>query len=589
MPMIEKGAPLRKVFNAVKEYPLKDKLRRLVYDTPIEVALGAVLLGGSLGLGSYHFQQQKEGQIPVAFSEIGATIESYAARGQEVPPLTVFYSRNNDFTMQVFEANNNAFEVSRSDEAFAEALEVKMDPAKRIHMQIPEYADQMPGNAQNALEALDKLVQAERDLPALIAALDAVWDEDHRDVTHTRTWTTYDCDSNGENCTTNFHSEEVYDYTIHTYTYNEQAGENAARVLAQFLERHPDLNIAERLVPATEVHTDNLEAMARSMKELLKGNLPTEAQALQFANTWATGSNFTTYMPGVRGGHAGISREAPEWNTARKTAESDEYRTYSRSDSGPDEYQVIERAKNSAVQALQSSRAITSGIRQTAGQSQQLEQQAQEFIDVVQGEREGNPGKLRANLMETARDIYNANFKNGFDVKPFKAWLVAVWAVAGTLLGGLLGYGADQFINANKYMWERARRAREEKKRREPRPNPLEEKPSALSKLGGKLKDVFARKSKPDDVTKMQDNNPLQDEGPRLREIEELRDVLKPKTQPPAANENSGATEKAEEPVVAEEEPAPVPKPEQKKPVNDDRPRPSNEKIDPKLRKGFGL
>ena len=587
MPMIEKDAPLRKVFNAAKEYPLKDKLRRLVYDTPIEVALGAILLGGSLGLGSYHFQQQKEGQIPVAFSEIGATIESYAERGQEVPPLTVFYSRNNDFTMQVFEANNNAFEVSRSDEAFADALEVKMDPSKRIHMQIPEYADQMPGNAQNALTALDKLVQAERDLPALIAALDAVWDESHRDVTHTEWYTTEDCDSEGR-CTTTTHTREVYDYTIHTYTYDERAGENAAHVLAQFLQRHPDLNIAERLVPATEVHTDNLEAMARSMKELLKGNLPTQEQALQFANTWATGSNFTTYMPQVRGGHAVISREAPLWNTAKKTAESDQYRTYSSSDSGPDEYQVIERAKSSAVQALQASRAITNGIRQTAGQSQQLEQQAQEFIDVVHGEREGNPGKLRANLMETARDIYNANFKNGFDVKPFKAWLVAVWAVAGTLLGGLIGYGADQFINANKYMWERARRAREEKKRREPRPNPLEEKPSALSKLGSKLKEAFSRKARPEDVTKMP-YNPLADEAPRLKEIEELREALKPKKQPPAANENSGATEKAETPAVKEEEPASVPEAEQKKPVNDDRPRPSNEKIDPKLRKGFGL
>lgn len=482
MPMIEQDAPLRKVFNAVKEYPLKDKLRRLVYDTPIEVALGAVLLGGSLGLGSYHFQQQKEGQIPVAFSEIGATIESYAARGQEAPPLTVYYSRSNDLAMQVFEANNNAFEISRSDAAFARELEVKMDPSKRIHMQIPEYADEMPGNAENALTALDKLVRAERDLPPLIAALDAVWDEKHRDVTRTEFYTTEDCDSEGR-CTTTTHTRQVYDYTIHTYTYNKQAGENAVRALRDFMERHPDFDIAERLVPATEVHTDNLEAMARSMKELLKGNLPTEEQALRFANTWATGSNFTTYMPQVRDGHAGISREVPAWSTAKNKAESQQYRTYRSSDPGPAEYQIIERAKSGAMQALQASRAITSGIRQTAGQAQQLEQQAQEYIDVVNGEREGSPGKLRASLMETARDIYNANFKNGFDVKPFKAWLVAIWAVAGTLLGGLLGYGADQFINANKYMWERARRAREEKKRRMGGDDPLEDKPSALSKI----------------------------------------------------------------------------------------------------------
>lgn len=587
MPMIEKDAPLRKAFNAVKDYPLKDKLRRLIYDTPIEVALGAVLLGGSLGIGSYHFQQQKEGQIPVAFSEIGATIDSYVARGEEVPPLTVFYSRNNDFTMQVFEANNNAFEVDRSDKAFAEALEVKMDPSKRLHMQIPEYADELPRDAQDALGSLDKLVQAERDLPSLIAALDAVWDESHYDVTHTEFYTTEDCDSEGK-CTTTTHTREVYDYTRHTYTYDERAGENAARVLAEFMQRHPDLNIAERLIPATEVHTDNLEAIARSMKELLKGNMPTQEQALQFANTWATGSNFTTYMPQVRGGHGAISRETPQWQTAKNKAESQQYRTYHHYDDGPAEFQVIERAKSGAIQALNASRSITSGIRQTAGQSQQLEQQAQEYIDVVNGERDGNPRKLRANLMETARDIYNANFKNGFDVKPFKAWLVAVWTIAGTLLGGLIGYGADQFINANKYMWERARRAREEKKRREPRPNPLEEKPSALSKLGSRLKEAFSRKAKPEDVTKMPDNA-LEDEAPRLKEIEELRDALKPKTQPPAANENKGATKQAEEPAVVEEEPATVPEPGHKTPVNDDRPRPSNEKIDPKLRKGFGL
>lgn len=589
MALIEKDAPLRRAFNAVKDYPWKDRARRLIYDTPIEVAIGALLVGSLLGGGSYMLQREKEGQIPVAFSEVGKTIQMYERNGQPVPPLTKFYASNNDLAMQVFEASNNAFEISRTDRDFAKKLEERLDPALKIHKQIPEYVAEMPANTGNALASLDKLVQAERDLPALVNALRAVWGERHRDVTHTEWYTTESCDSEGK-CTTSWHTREVYDYTIHTYTYNKQAGENAARMLNAFVERHPDLNIAERLVLATKTHPDNIEAITRSMKELLKGNIPSEQQALELANTWATGSSFTAFLPQVYGGHAGVVQETPRWDNAKKTAKSVEYRTYRHSDAGPAEYQVIERALNSAVNTLNSSLAITNGIRVAEGQAQRLEQQALEFVEVAQGEKPGNAGKLRSSLMDTAREIYNNNFKRGFDVQPFKAWVVAIWAVAGTLLGGLAGFGVDRFVDSQKHFWEHRRRERErERERNRRRGIPESLQPVRESGLRKKLKDLFGRKAKKD-VTILPDPEVALDEAARKqRQLDELKGILAPQEQP--ANRSEAAPQ-AEKKPAAEEKPAPVivaePAPQQT-PVNDDKPR-KKEEINPRLRKGgFGL
>ena len=84
------------------------KTKELIYTTPIEVAIGAVLVGALLTTGSYHSQLGNEGKIEIAFSEVGKTIQQFERAGKPVPPLTRFLGKNSDYEMQYFEASNTA-------------------------------------------------------------------------------------------------------------------------------------------------------------------------------------------------------------------------------------------------------------------------------------------------------------------------------------------------------------------------------------------------------------------------------------------------------------------------------------------------
>jgi len=422
------------------------KAKRLILDTPIEIAIGAVLMGSIAGGISYHVQQGKEGQIPLAFSEIEQTTRDFAAKGQPVPPLTRMYSLTNDAAMKVFESNNIALAKDRSNETFAWELETRVDPSLKTHMLISEIAQEMPQDARAALGSVEKLSGAERALPRIINELDNSWDASHYDVTHIHTWTTTSCDSKGK-CTTTTHSETVYDYTIHTYNYHPGHGANAARAMNEFIAAYPNLNIEERLHLASQVGADNEGAMKKSMAQKFKDKAMTSAQALGFANTWATGSNLAAYLPVIYARQNDMNRLAPAWDNAKETAHYERYRTYHHYDSGPREYQIAQQAQSTATEIYNSANKITGGI-QYAGQAvPQLTEKIREYIDVTHKRDTHESNRLRAEIMQDARNIYQQNFAGGFDVQPFKWWAIALFTAIGAGLGAAAGAGVDRLID----------------------------------------------------------------------------------------------------------------------------------------------
>jgi len=433
-----------------------DKVKRFIYETPVEIAIGAVLFGAVAGVSSYEVQKGKEGQIPLAFSEIEQTTRDFAAKGQPVPPLTKLYSLTNDATMKVFESNNIALAKDETNKTFARELETRVDPNFKTHMLISEISAEIPQDANAALNSVSDLVAAVKELPAVSQALDASWSESHRDVTHTEIYYTQSCDSKG-NCTSTMHTREVYDYTIHTYTYDAQQGAYSAKLLQDFVAAHPHLDVAERLQLASKTHADNENAMAQSMRNLLKGKPPTPEQALGFANTWARGSNLVKYLPTIRSNHAELPALSTAWTAALETAHSEQYRTYSHSDSGPSEYRAAQAALDHTTTINESSAKITEGIRDAGYAIPALTQQIRTYIDVAEGRKAGDADKLRAEVMKTARDIYNQNFENGFDVQPFKWWAIALFTVLGAGMGAGAGAAVDKYLN------DRLRRQREKK------------------------------------------------------------------------------------------------------------------------------
>ncbi|HEY8189194.1 MAG TPA: hypothetical protein VIF12_00800, partial [Micavibrio sp.] len=226
-----------------------------------------------------------------------------------------------------------------------------------------------------------------------------------------------------------------------------QQGEKADRLIKSFLRNHPDLQVEEKLILATETDPENAYAIERSMSKDLKGKIPTPEQELKYANKAMTGSNFATYQPVIAYRHQALSQIAPAWHQALRTAHSVRYKTYSRRDDGPHEFQVAEKALEHAQTIYASSRAITDGIRQTDYYVPTLEKAMKEYVSVVLDGKPGNPDKLKTEMMDAAAKGYKSNFKNGLDVDPFKWGNVAMGVGLGLLLGGLAGYGVDYYGN----------------------------------------------------------------------------------------------------------------------------------------------
>ena len=407
---------------------------------PLGAVIGAAALATTTGIAGYNIQKEKEGQLPVSFSEIEHTIQQFKTANKTVPSLTLFYSVTNDVTMKVFESTNLALAKDESHDSFARELEKRINPALKEHTLISEYAQQMPKIAADATATLSPLTVAQKGLPAVVHAFEQAWSESHWDHYSTEYYTDVECDSEGS-CTNVRKSREVYDYTDHSYRYDRQEGIRAAALLNSFKAGRPDLEIDENLYYARRTHTENEGAMKTALAKQLKNRAPTADEYLAFANTWAVGSNYTKYMPEVRKHYKGLTALAPEWDAVKNTARSRSYRTYSRFDSGPSDFRIAEGAENSARQTVAAAAKITEGVEFAAKNIPLLEQKIHEYVAVVLDGAEGNPKKLRAEIMDLSRDIYNKNFAGGHNVNGFNWPMVLVLGFAGLLAGGFGGAG----------------------------------------------------------------------------------------------------------------------------------------------------
>lgn len=441
------------IFTKAKSFPWKKTIKRLLFETPVEVMIGVLLVGAIAGPLLYRNRAARAGEIPTAFSEIEHTTKDFARQGKAVPPNTKYYSYANDIPAKVFESNNIALAVGESHFVFAKELQTRVNANYQRHPLLSTYAEEMPQVATDALKSMHKLVGAANELPAINAAFEKSWTESHVDHTKTKRWTTRECNSEGKNCRTVSHSKQVYDYTIHTYTFHPDQARRAAQLLNDFIGRNPDLTVEERLYLTRETHAENEEAIAKSMKRELEGKTPTAEEYLKLANTWAQGSNFVKYQPGITANYGELRGLSSAWNAALNTAQNVRKRTNSHFDSGPREYQVAESARKHGQSIVEASHQIVDGIRFTGTAATDLNNKIKEYVGVVLDQKPGDPDKLRSEVMQLARDIYQKNYENGFDVQPFK-WLevilLTMLCMAG---GGAAGFGVDRLLHARRREW----------------------------------------------------------------------------------------------------------------------------------------
>ncbi len=433
----------------------------LCVHTRIEMAVGAALFTIPAAIMSYQHEGTKLGQIPLAFSELNRTVAYVENDSDEkVPPLTMFYSAVNDMVMQIFEANNASYlEGKRHNEAFAKELERRFAPRNQNDYMIAEYAGQIPEYARSARAELKPIIGAYNELKPVQDALDNAWDESHYDHYKSVTRSRRVCStSNGKtSCSTQYYIDRVYQYTDHKFTYHAAYGNLAADLLNDFVERHPDVRIPEELIKATTVSNDNKDAIRSSRINVNDGKEPTEAEYLALTNTWATGSNYERMTPEVYKAHSGIITMTPAWDRAKDSAETSRYRTYSRSHSGPEQFQIAEGALDYVATFRRNTAPLVNGIDKAATGTPALEAKVKRYVDIVLRDAPGDAADLRGEIMSDARAIYKANYVAGFDVNPAKWYMVGVWGIIGMLAGTGAGFGADLLI-ANRV----ARRREEE-------------------------------------------------------------------------------------------------------------------------------
>jgi hypothetical protein len=427
-----------------------EKAIDLIETTPIEIPFGALVLGLALGTYGYDVNIEKESRRPVAFSEVGKTVQAFEREEKgAVPPLTKFYAATNDMIMRIFEASNEALSRNDSNETFARELEFKTDRAFKFHRQLGQDAAEIPKAAQEALKSVQKLVDVTNNIPPVIRDFANTWDESHVDEYHTEYHTTSVCDTENK-CHDETTSEEVYDDTIHTYTYSAKNSLNAAKELELFLQKFPDVAIQEKIILSVKTDVENEYAIEKSMKEVLKGKIPTPEQSLHFSNIWATNSNFTTYHPQAVVNHATLQGLSPQWRQATGTAHSIRKVTYSQSDSGPAEYQLAKHTLSVAQALNTASQKIVGGMQFAGGNAPVLESKVKEFIAVTLDGKKGDADQIRDDLMSVTINTYKNNFETGLDVEPFKWGDVFGYTFAGILAGGAIGWGADYLGNRKK-------------------------------------------------------------------------------------------------------------------------------------------
>jgi hypothetical protein len=425
---------------------------------PLEICIGAAL-GGAIAFGaSFTHEHAKLGQVPLAFSEIGQTRRCIEQLPDfqlsdlcgkmalkyglltRMPPLTEYYATVNDIFMMVGESNNVAISQWGDPKRFAYELDKKIDPALRIHTQIPEYAARIGQIAAAARASIAPLTKARRDIAPAIADLRASWDADHTDVFRTLPSTSTVCNSDGKNCHEVTTYSQVYDHTSHTYTYHSGAGQRSVADSSKFLSNDANIVINEPLVLTWKTNVENEMAMRDSRKRLPGYRNPTEADYIRWTNTWATGSNYAALAPKVYSANRRLMEDSGAWRQARSTARSVTYSTFSHFDPGPKECQIAEAALADAEAIDRNTGRIEDGIDYADKLVPVLNAEIVRYVNAKLRHR-GDEDHLADKIMSDATGIYRANYAEGFDVNPAKWWMVAIWSINGCASGAAAAAG----------------------------------------------------------------------------------------------------------------------------------------------------
>ncbi len=435
---------MNKLKESIKE--LYQDAKDLIRDTSVEVYVMAALGLAVATTTSYKIEQKRTHLIPLGFSEI-SQIERDAKRAhQNLGPLTQLLAFTNDGTMKVFECSNDSHDGIFEKEyqrRFAKEIDMRMEPTYKVHhYNLNDILDKLPDLAVKSLAALKDFVAVQNRLNHVNDMFNRAWEDHHTDNYILVPVITTDSEGN-----THTDWEEEYVDTTHEYIYHREFGEEASRSLDQLVTDYPKLNLREKLRTPSQTNAEGEYASEKSRIRKRKDKPLDQEDFLAISSRWATGSTLMSNLPGVKANLAALHSYSNLWRRAKNNSHGDTYNTGSHFDDGPKEFQIAETTLKHGTTLYQLISEITGGISYAGTQAPILDDRIRDLVAVTFDGKKGNPKKLTNEIMSISKNMYNYNFKNGFDVNRFRGEMILLWGLIGGLSGALVGYGIDKLGN----------------------------------------------------------------------------------------------------------------------------------------------
>lgn len=444
----------KKSKNSSRTWLVRQKLNQWVKDfkyllekTSIEIALFAVLGAGIAWYNQYNNESRRAEKIPLAFSEIGQIERDAARTGREIGPIAAYSMRLNDMCMKIFEAYNQAqyaFVPWKNTELFASNIYNARDLRNIYKYNLQDLVDTIP----SYIPATNKKLATYKDVATHLSQanknMNNSRDDDHDDQYRTELRTrTVPWPNNTTRIET--YTVQVYDHTIHTYDYYKEHGEIWAQQLNTLFEQIPTLQLEETFKTTSQTNADGEYAAEKSRLLWPADRLDPEI-LLEIANTRYNGSTIIKNTEYIEQTYPQLEKSKNQRNIAKNTAQSDQYRTNSRYDSGPQEFQVAETTYQLGKNIETSINEMLNAIQFTQTQVPILHQKIQEFIEkwyISYASSKPEAKQLEEEIMTITKEIYKANFKEGINVDRFRRWMVFLLAFIGLLAGGGVWAGVD--------------------------------------------------------------------------------------------------------------------------------------------------
>ncbi|HYD03809.1 MAG TPA: hypothetical protein VEC16_05945, partial [Alphaproteobacteria bacterium] len=395
--------------------------------TSAEVFIGVALGGLAAGIWSYDHENDKNKIYRLGFSEIRGIEKMQMKHHLNVPNMTEFLCKTNDFYMKILESHNESWHRSFLDDntrSFAQELEFHKDITfKQYHYELPQLNAEVPALADSLMKDLKNVVAMKKHIDYTLVPLEKTWDEYHHDEYHTEIYfedETYTDSDGKEHTRTVMKTKQVYDYTDNKYDYYKKEGEESAKLLDHFRDYFPKVTIDTLFIVAKETGAENEWAIEKSHRYDYENNNFPEENYLKIANSWAAGSHPHQNLEKIMALQYALIQDANKWDVDKKNAKSSFIRTYDESRPRPEELKTIRSAESHGEDISALIGAMVQTIDYTKQNVPSLMKKVDAYIAATLDYKEKDEGKIsemKKEIISETMQGYARLFPNAIDVE----------------------------------------------------------------------------------------------------------------------------------------------------------------------------